>query len=100
MGTICEYPLDPLIEEHIWKIKILKTSSYAIMIGIATSDFDFNRASYDTNNNFGWYYCCYLGGLFSGPPHNYQDKRMNLKSKKNEVNSCYEYEEKKFKIYY
>ena len=85
MGTICEYPLDPLIEEHIWKIKILKTSHYYIMIGIATSDFDFNRASYNTNNNFGWYYWCYNGGLFSGPPHNYQDKRINLKSKKNEV---------------
>ena len=53
MGTICEYPLDQLIEEHIWKIKILKTSYYNIMIGIATSDFDFNRSSYDTNNNFG-----------------------------------------------
>ena len=32
MGTICEYPLDPLIEEHIWKIKILKTSYYDIMM--------------------------------------------------------------------
>jgi len=84
MGTICEYPLDPLIEEHIWKIKILKTSSYEIMIGIATSDFDFNRASYDTNNNFGWYYYCY-SGLYSGPPHNYQNKGTNLKSEKNEV---------------
>ena len=70
------------------------------MIGIATSDFDFNRASYETNNNFGWYYYCYYGSLYSGQPHYYQDKKTNLKSKKNEVNSCYEYEEKKFKIYY
>ena len=59
MGTICEYPLNQEREEHIWKIKILKTSHYYIMIGIATSDFDFNRASYNTNNNFGWYYYCY-----------------------------------------
>ena len=85
MGTICEYPLDPLIEEHIWKIKILKTSHYYIMIGISTSDFDFNRASYETNNNFGWYYYYYSGGLYSGPPHKYQNKGINLKSKINEV---------------
>ena len=85
MGTICEYPLNQEREEHIWKIKILKTSYYNIMIGIATSDFDFNRASYETNNNFGWYYYCYNGKLFSGPPHNYQGKEINLKSKKNEV---------------
>ena len=85
MGTICEYPLNQLIEEHIWKIKILKTSNYYIMIGIATSDFDFNRVSYDTNNNFGWYYYCCTGGLWSGPPHNYQNKGTNLKSGKNEV---------------
>ena len=85
MGTIFEYPLEPLIEEHIWKIKILKTKDYCIMIGIATSDFDFNRASYNTNNNFGWYYYCYYGSLYSGQPHNYQDKSMNLKSKINEV---------------
>ena len=43
MGTICDYPLNELIEEHIWKIKILKTYRYDIMIGIATNDFDFNR---------------------------------------------------------
>ena len=55
------------------------------MIGIATSDFDFNRVSYDTNNNFVWYYYCYNGTLWSGPPHNYQNKGINLKSRKNEV---------------
>jgi len=59
MGTICEYP--------------------------ATSDFDFNRASFDTNNNFGWYYYCSGGGLYSGPPHNYRGKLTNLKYNKNEV---------------
>ena len=85
MGTICEDPLNQLIDEHIWKIKILKTSYYCIMIGIATSDFDFNRASYDSNNNFGWYYYCCTGGLYSGPPHNYQNKGINLKYNKNEV---------------
>ena len=58
MGNICEYPLNQLIEEYIWKIKILKTYDYRIMIGIATIDFDFNRASHNTDNNFGWYYNC------------------------------------------
>ena len=84
MGTICEYPLNQSIEEHIWKIKILK-GSYCIMIGIATSDFDFNRASYETKNNFGWYYHWGCGALYSGPPQNYQGKTTNLKYKKNEV---------------
>ena len=55
------------------------------MIGIATADFDFNRASYDSNNNFGWYYYCYTGGLYPGPQNNYQNKIINLKSKINEV---------------
>ena len=55
------------------------------MIGIATSDFDFNRASYDTTNNFGWYYYCIYATLFSGPPYNYQNKKTNLKYKRNEV---------------
>ena len=82
MGTICEYPLNQLIEDHIWKIKILKTSGYHKMIGIATSDFDFNRASCDTNNNFGWCCFCNDGGLYSGSPHNYQGKGSNLKYKK------------------
>ena len=84
MGTICEYPLNQSIEEHVWKIKILK-GSYRIMIGIATSDFDFNRASYDINNNFGWYYHWGYGRLYSGPPHNYQIKETNLKYQENEV---------------
>ena len=42
MGTICEEELDKSIEEHIWKIKILRTTDYYIMVGIATMDFDFN----------------------------------------------------------
>ena len=64
------------IEENIWKIKILKTNEYEIMVGVASSDFDINRASFDKPNNFGWYYSCYSGDLFSGPPHNYQNKKQ------------------------
>ena len=85
MGSICEEELDKSIEEHSWKIKILKTYNYSIMVGVATIDFDFNSASYQTNKNYGWYYYCYSGELYSGPPHNYQGKRINLKSKTNEI---------------
>ena len=85
LGIICENPLDHTIEKNIWKIKILKTYEYEIMVGIASSDFDINRASFDKTNNFGWYYSCYSGDLFSGPPHNYQNKKTNLTRNKSEV---------------
>ena len=86
MGSICENELDKSKEEHIWKIKILKTTQYYnIMVGVATIDFDINTASCETNKNYGWYYYCYNGGLYSGPPHNYQNKKINLKSKNNEI---------------
>ena len=85
MGAICENPLDQAIEENIWKIKILKTYEYEIMVGIASSDFDINKASLNKENNYGWYLSCYSGDLFSGPPQNYQNKKTNLKTKKNEL---------------
>ena len=85
IGTICENQLDNSKEEHIWKIKILNTQNYHIMVGIATIDFDFNSASYQVSNNFGWYYYCNDGDLYSGPPHNYQYKNIKLKYKKNEI---------------
>ena len=58
---------------------------YDIMIGVATIDFDINSASYDTTNNYGWYYNCYKASLYSVPPHNYQGKGTNLKYKNNEI---------------
>ena len=85
MGSICENELDKSKDEHIWKIKILKTSYYFIMVGVATIDFDINSASYETNKNFGWYYYCWDGTLYSGAPHNYQNKNINLKSQKKEI---------------
>ena len=85
MGTICEKELDKSKEECIWKIKILKTVNYDIMIGIATIDFDINTASFEKNRNFGWYYFCNNGNLYSGRPHNYQNKNIFLKSRKNEI---------------
>ena len=86
MGCICEKELDKSAEEHIWKIKILKGDNYHIMVGVATMDFDFNSASFESNKNYGWYYFCCNGSLFSGPPHNYHyTNNINLKSKKNEI---------------
>ena len=55
------------------------------MVGVATIDFDINSASFETNKNYGWYYYCCNGQLFSGPPHNYNGKGTNLKYKNNEI---------------
>ena len=80
MGTICENELDKSIEEHKWKIKILKTYQKAIMIGVAPIDFDINSSNY---SSCGWYYYCYNSCLYSGPPFNYGGNKTNL-SKVNE----------------
>ena len=85
MGTICEKKLDQSKEEHIWKIKILNTYNNNIMIGIATIDFDINSSSYEISNNKGWYFYCNNGTLYSGPPHYFQGKRINLKPRNNEI---------------
>ena len=82
MGTICENELDKSIEEHKWKIKILKTYQKAIMIGVAPIDFDINSSSWNT---CGWYYYCYNSCLYSGPPFNYSSKQTNLSNINDEV---------------
>ena len=54
MGTICEKELDKTIDEHKWKIKILKTTpNKYILVGVAPIDFDINSSNYNT---CGWYY--------------------------------------------
>ena len=82
MGTICEYELDKSIEEHKWKIKILKYKQ--IMVGVAPSDFDINSSSYNT---CGWYLFCYSSPptLYSGPPFNYSNVNTNLSDVKDEI---------------
>ena len=83
MGTICEYELDKSIEEHKWKIKILKTTQNKfIMVGAAPSDFDINSSSYNT---CGWYFYCYNSTLYSGPPFYYSNKNTNLSKVNNEI---------------
>ena len=82
MGTICEYELDKSIEEHKWKIKILKTQYKNIMVGVAPSDFDINSSSY---YNCGWYFYCNGNTLHSGPPFNYSGRGTNLSKVNNEI---------------
>ena len=80
-SVICENELKK-DKEYIWKIRILKTKSYEINIGIAPIDFDFNSSQPFKN---GWYFYCFDSTLYSGPPHNYSSKKTNLKQPKNEV---------------
>ena len=82
MGVLCENELDALIEEHKWKIKILKSATNNIMVGIAPGDFDFNSSRYD---NCGWYFYCYNSSLYSGPPFNHSGKNTNLGKVDNEI---------------
>ena len=70
-------------KEYKWKIKILKTKNYiGLNIGIAPFNFDINLSQ---PYKYGWFYNCYEGSLYSGPPHNYNGKNMNLKAKKDEI---------------
>ena len=70
-GTICENELDKSIEEHKWKIKILKSKSKGIMVGISTNAYNFSEANYDT---CGYYLnLCSSPKLYSGPPYNYSN---------------------------
>ena len=82
MGTICENELDKSIEEHKWKIKILKTASKCIMVGVAPIDFDINSSTY---SNCGWYCYCYDSTLYSGPPYNYSNKNSGLNKVNDEI---------------
>ena len=84
MGTICDKELDQTIEEHKWRIKIIKTKAKEIMVGVAPSDFDINSSSYD---NCGWYLFCRNTPptLYSGPPFNYYNKQTNLSNVKDEI---------------
>ena len=68
-------------KSYKWKIKILKTYNYDIMVGIAPIDFDINSSSFNT---CGWYFRLYDSYLYSGPPHNYS-RSTNLMSKKDEI---------------
>ena len=82
MGTICETELDKSIEEHKWKIKILKSENKSIMVGVAPIDFDILSS---TQNTCGWYLSCDNSKLYSGPPFKYDCVKTNLSKVKDEV---------------
>ena len=82
MGTICENELDKSIDEHKWKIKILKTYDKSIMVGVAPIDFDIHSSLY---YNCGWYYYCYNSNLYSGQPFNYSAKSSGLSKVNDEL---------------
>ena len=82
MGTICEKELDKSIEEHKWKIKILKSYDNDILVGLANIDFDI-YSSY--HNTCGWYIACDNSKLYSGPPFNYNSVKTNLNKVKDEI---------------
>jgi hypothetical protein len=81
-GAICEDELDKTIEEHKWKIKILKTQKKDITVGVAPIDFDINSPSI---KSCGWYFACDNLNLYSGPPFNYKDVKTNLSKVNDEV---------------
>ena len=83
MGTICEYELDKSIEEHKWKIKILKTKSRAINVGVAPIDFDILSTQH--YSSCGWYLYCNDSKLYSGPPFKYSNKESNLSKVNDEI---------------
>ena len=82
---ICGGELKTTQEQYIWKMKIKKTFNYNPMVGVSRKDFDINKASIETTENPGWFYNGFEGTLFSGPPHNYSNKNINLKKENNEV---------------
>ena len=81
IGIICENELKK-DKVYKWKIRILKTKSYEINIGVAPIDFDYNLSKSFKN---GWYFYCHNSKLYSGPPHNYHGKETNIKKPEKEI---------------
>ena len=68
---------EPLPQNRVisWNIKILKSlnnNGDGIWIGVAPSDINQNEG--DNFKKCGWYFNCCNSTLYSGPPHNYEDK--------------------------
>ena len=76
--------MDKSIEEHKWKITILKSKSKNIYVGVATIDFDFNSANYDA---CGFYLSWKTSPLclYFGPPFNNDGLKTNLSNMKDEI---------------
>ena len=80
--VLCENELDKSIEEHKWKIKLLKTDNKRIFVGVAPIDFDVNSSNFNT---WGRYIFCKDSNLYSGPPYKYYSKYSGLSKVNNEI---------------
>ena len=72
----------PLNKVTSWGIKILKSlnnNGYGINIGVAPSDINQNENL--NHEECGWYFECFSSTLWSGPPHNYLEKKYHSKKK-------------------
>ena len=85
-GTTCLYELNQSIE-YKWKIRILKSITNQIMVGVVPIDFDAEKIDFTdfTSNMCGWFFYCYDLRLYSGPPHNYKNKGTEFKDFSNEI---------------
>lgn len=81
-GIACQSALDKSNDKYIWTIKILKSNNKTIMVGVAPFDFDINSSSY---TNSGWYLYLRSSFLYSGKPHNYNNKKTKLPKVKDEI---------------
>ena len=67
---------------HTWKIKLLNSrDNFHFYVGVASSEFDANKSYSDC----GWYFYCWNGRLYSGPPHKFSGKSTKINSAKNEI---------------
>ena len=85
-GTTCLTEFKKSVE-YKWKIRILKSITKQIMIGVVPSDFNINNidSSDFTINLSGWFFYCNDLRLYSGPPHNYINKSTEIKELGNEI---------------
>ena len=82
VGVLCQNGLEKSREKYSWKIKILNSYNKTIMVGVAPIDFDINSSSYSNN---GWYFYCYCSSLYSGSPHNYNNRKTKFKKVREEI---------------
>ena len=59
-----------------WNIKILESKhNDGLGIDIGAAPFDTDQNEGYNYGRCGWYFCCYDSTLYSGPPHNYINKK-------------------------
>ena len=79
--AICEKELEKN-KIHKWKIKIIKSKSNSINIGVSPIDIDINSLS---PFSYGWFLYCKNSKLYSGKPQNYFGKETKFKIPKDEI---------------